>query len=28
MVWYALTKRAQKRRGINLDYAFKEIPPE
>lgn len=27
-VWYAWTKRAQKARGINLDYAFKEIPPE
>lgn len=28
VIWYALTKRAQKARGINLDYAFKEIPPE
>jgi hypothetical protein len=28
VVWYALTKRAQKARGINIDYAFKEIPPE
>lgn len=27
-IWYAITKRAQKARGINLDYAFKEIPPE
>lgn len=28
IVWYALTKRAQKAKGINIDYAFKEIPPE
>jgi amino acid transporter len=28
VIWYALTKRAQKARGINIDYAFKEIPPE
>jgi Na+(H+)/acetate symporter ActP len=27
-VWYFLAKAAQKRRGINVDYAFKEIPPE
>jgi hypothetical protein len=27
-VWYAIVKRAQKSRGINVDYAFKEIPPE
>jgi APA family basic amino acid/polyamine antiporter len=27
-VWYFLAKSAQKRRGINVDYAFKEIPPE
>jgi APA family basic amino acid/polyamine antiporter len=27
-VWYWLVKRAQKARGINVDYAFKEIPPE
>ena len=27
-VWYYLAKAAQKRRGINVDYAFKEIPPE
>lgn len=27
-VWYILVKRAQKTRGINVDYAFKEIPPE
>ncbi len=26
--WYFLAKTAQKRRGINVDYAFKEIPPE
>jgi amino acid transporter len=28
VIWYALTKRAQKARGINIEYAFKEIPPE
>jgi hypothetical protein len=28
IVWYAWTKRAQKAKGINIDYAFKEIPPE
>jgi len=27
-VWYFLAKAAQRRRGINVDYAFKEIPPE
>jgi len=27
-VWYYLAKRAQKARGIDVDYAFKEIPPE
>jgi hypothetical protein len=27
-VWYFLVKNAQKSRGINVDYAFKEIPPE
>jgi amino acid transporter len=27
-VWYFLAKAAQSRRGINVDYAFKEIPPE
>jgi hypothetical protein len=26
--WYYFVKRAQKSRGINVDYAFKEIPPE
>ena len=28
LVWYILVKNAQKARGINVDYAFKEIPPE
>ena len=28
LVWYLLAKNAQKARGINVDYAFKEIPPE
>ncbi|MGE5074108.1 MAG: amino acid permease [Anaerolineae bacterium] len=28
IVWYAWTKRSQKAKGINIDYAFKEIPPE
>jgi amino acid transporter len=27
-LWYLFTKNAQKSRGINVDYAFKEIPPE
>ncbi len=27
-VWYILVKQGQKARGINVDYAFKEIPPE
>jgi putative Mn2+ efflux pump MntP len=27
-VWYLLAKSTQKTRGINVDYAFKEIPPE
>lgn len=27
-IWYIAAKAAQKRRGINVDYAFKEIPPE
>lgn len=27
-LWYFLAKNAQKARGINVDYAFKEIPPE
>ena len=28
ILWYAWTKRAQKAKGINIEYAFKEIPPE
>ncbi len=28
ILWYAWTKRSQKAHGINIDYAFKEIPPE
>jgi len=27
-VWYIIVKQVQKTRGINVDYAFKEIPPE
>jgi len=27
-VWYMVAKTAQKAKGINVDYAFKEIPPE
>jgi amino acid transporter len=27
-VWYLLVKRGQRARGINVDFAFKEIPPE
>jgi APA family basic amino acid/polyamine antiporter len=27
-IWYVLAKRAQKSKGINVDFAFKEIPPE
>jgi amino acid transporter len=27
-IWYIVMKNAQKSRGINVDYAFKEIPPE
>ncbi|MGA2110991.1 MAG: APC family permease [Anaerolineales bacterium] len=27
-VWYVIVKRAQKSRGIDVNYAFKEIPPE
>jgi len=27
-VWYILAKNTQKARGINVEYAFKEIPPE
>src|SRR5512141_1434062 len=28
ILWYAWTKRSQRSKGINIDYAFKEIPPE
>ncbi len=27
-IWYFLAKSAQKAKGINVEYAFKEIPPE
>ena len=27
-IWYFLAKGAQKSKGVNVDYAFKEIPPE
>ena len=27
-IWYFVAKSAQKSKGINVDYAFKEIPPE
>ena len=27
-IWYIAVKWFQKRRGINVDYAFKEVPPE
>lgn len=27
-VWYFIAKNTQKSKGINVDYAFKEIPPE
>jgi amino acid transporter len=27
-IWYLLAKNAQKAKGINVDFAFKEIPPE
>ena len=27
-IWYVLAKNAQKSKGINVEYAFKEIPPE
>jgi type III secretory pathway component EscT len=27
-IWYFLARSAQKARGINVDFAFKEIPPE
>jgi amino acid transporter len=28
IIWYQWTKRSQRTKGINIDYAFKEIPPE
>jgi amino acid transporter len=27
-LWYFIVKNAQKTKGINVDFAFKEIPPE
>jgi amino acid transporter len=27
-IWYFIAKNVQKSKGINVDYAFKEIPPE
>lgn len=27
-IWYFIAKNSQKSKGINVDYAFKEIPPE
>jgi basic amino acid/polyamine antiporter, APA family len=27
-LWYYIAKTAQRSKGINVDYAFKEIPPE
>jgi basic amino acid/polyamine antiporter, APA family len=27
-LWYLIVKNAQKTKGINVDFAFKEIPPE
>jgi len=27
-IWYLIAKQTQKSRGINVDFAFKEIPPE
>jgi hypothetical protein len=27
-IWYFIVKNMQKSKGINVDYAFKEIPPE
>ena len=27
-VWYLIVKNRQKAKGINVDFAFKEIPPE
>jgi APA family basic amino acid/polyamine antiporter len=28
IIWYFIAKMIQRSRGINVDYAFKEIPPE
>jgi APA family basic amino acid/polyamine antiporter len=28
LIWYVLVKNAQRAKGINIEYAFKEIPPE
>ena len=28
VIWYFLAKMIQRSRGINVEYAFKEIPPE
>jgi len=28
VVWYVIVKNRQKAKGINVDFAFKEIPPE
>jgi len=28
IIWYFLAKFIQRSRGINVEYAFKEIPPE
>ena len=28
LVWYLIVKNRQKAKGINVDFAFKEIPPE
>jgi hypothetical protein len=28
LLWYIFSKNMQKAKGINVDYAFKEIPPE
>ena len=27
-IWYFIAKSTQKSKGINVDFAFKEIPPE
>jgi basic amino acid/polyamine antiporter, APA family len=28
IIWYFVAKMVQRSRGINVDFAFKEIPPE